>query len=160
MLGALAVVLQMVVITGCDTPETHVALHNGYAGSSAFVIYRARWEAVSFDTPVGPAASSELHDTIPASENTAYVLIAPGWDPMRSVPPTAFIALQSTTGFAVDLDETLEIEVDDAAFVGDCSVGRALSQAAADFVTQRVFASVFQGRRYDAATCTTTAGSP
>jgi hypothetical protein len=64
--------------------------------------------------------------------------------------------MQSRSGFAVHLNDTLHIPVDDADFAGNCATGSALTQSQADFITQLVFPGTFQGLQYDAATCTTT----
>jgi hypothetical protein len=101
---------------------------------------------------------------VPASDNTAWVVLAPGWDPSSSSPPKSFVVLQSLSGFAVHLNDTLHIPVDDADFAGNCVSGSTLTQSQADFITQLVFVKdpvtggpgIFQGLQYDAATCTTT----
>lgn len=146
------------VATGCDSPNTNVVLDNAYPPSAtdALLVYRGFWQAVPFETPLLPGTSSEPQSTVPASANTAYVLLAPGWDPAASSPPRAFVVLQSRDGFGVHLDDTLHIPVDDATFMGNCAVGSFLSQSQADFITQRVFAADFAGLRYEAATCTIT----
>ena len=146
---------------GCDTTTTQVILENAYPPSTtnALVVYGAFWQAVSFSTPLPPGSSSDPQDTVPASANTAYVVLAPGWDPSAdggATAPTALIVLQSRTGFAVHLDNTLRIPVDDETFAGNCAAGSALTQEQADFITQRVFPNDFSGLSYDAATCTTT----
>jgi hypothetical protein len=154
------------VASGCDDPQTSVVLDNGYAPYTTvpLVVYRAYWQAVSFEDPVAPGASSAPQSTVPASDNTAYVLLAPGWDPTSSAPPTSFIALQSRSGFAVHLGDTVHIPVDDTTFAGNCASGSVLTQAQADFITQLVFANDSGSFTYDAASCTTTrigdAGSP
>jgi hypothetical protein len=160
------------VVAGCDDPSTNVVVDNDYPpyATVPLVVYDAYWQAVAFEQPDGAAApvppgdSSEPQSTVPASANTAYVLLAPGWDPTSATPPTSFIVLQSQAGFAVSLGDTLHIPVDDATFVGDCATGSFLTQAQADFITERVFAKDFLSLRYDAATCTTApagdAGSP
>jgi hypothetical protein len=147
--------------TGCaniDTPYTYVALDNQYPASAAAprVVYRAYWQAVAFTTPVPPGSSSAPQTAVPASDNTAWVVLAPGWDPSSSLPPTSFVVMQSQSGFAVHLNDTLHIPVDDAHFVGNCATGSALTETQAKFITQLVFPSVFNGLKYDAATCTTT----
>jgi hypothetical protein len=145
---------------GCDAPSTHVVLDNRYPASTTNVVFQAFWQAVRFTAPLAPGASSDPEGTVAASANTAYVLLAPGWDPTADggAPPTAFILLRSPDGFAVDLGQTLHIPVDDTTFAGNCAAGRFLSQAHADFASQRVFAGVFGGLHYDAATCATTGG--
>jgi hypothetical protein len=151
------VVLCCAAALGCDAPDTRVVLDNAYPPSAtpASVVYRAFWQAVPFSTPVPPGASSDPQSTVAASANTAYVLVAPGWSPASAPTPTSFLVLESRAGFAVHLDETLHIRVDDTTFAGNCAAGSVLDQAQADFITQRVFASELAGLRYDAATCTT-----
>jgi hypothetical protein len=143
---------------GCDTPQTDVVLDNDYPMSptDALVVYRAAWQAILFQGPIVPGSSSAPQSTIAASENTAYVVLAPGWDPESGAAPTSFVVLQSRQGFGVHLNNTLHIPVDDVAFVGNCAAGSFLSQAQADFITQFVFPSDFASLRYDAASCTTT----
>jgi hypothetical protein len=147
--------------TGCDyvdTPYTYVVVDNNYPASAAapLVVYQAYWQAVAFKTPVPPGSSSAPQSTVPASDNTAWAVLAPGWAPSSSSPPTAFVVLQSRSAFTVHLDNTLRIPVDDADFAGNCATGSALTQSQADFITQLVFPSLFQGLQYDAATCRTT----
>jgi hypothetical protein len=144
--------------SGCDTPDTTVVLDNEYPASDkpALVVYQAYWQAVSFAEPVPPAASSTAQSTIPASANTAYAVLAPGWDPASSTPPSSFVVLQSVNGFSVQLDDRLTIPIDDTTFAGNCAAGRLLKQSQADFITGFVFPTVFAGKHYDAATCTTT----
>jgi hypothetical protein len=164
LLGACALVASVVAATGaatgCDTPDTRVVLDNQYPPSTtnALVIFQAFWQAVSFTTAIPPGASSDSQSTVAASANTAYVLLAPGFDPDVDATPTSFVVLQSLTGFGVHFNTTLHIPVDDTTFVGNCAAGSFLTQDQADFITQRVFASTFAGLHYDAATCTTTAG--
>jgi hypothetical protein len=151
-----ALTLGALFALGCDTPSTQVVLDNRYPPSTdkALVVYRARWQAVSFTTPVAPGASSGPQSTVAASANTAYVLLVPGWDGGASAP-TSFIVLQSRSGFAVHLDETLHIPVDDTTFAGNCAAASVLAPADADFITARVFDAELAGRRYDPASCTT-----
>jgi hypothetical protein len=129
--------------TGCDAPVTRVVVEN----RSGAVIQRARWHAVELTEPIAPGAASAPRDTVPASETPAYAL--------RGEDPAALVVLRSRAGFAVGLNQTLTIVVDDTTFAGDCAAGSPLEQREADFITERVFASVFAGLRYDAATCTT-----
>jgi hypothetical protein len=154
---------------GCGTPQTDVVLDNDYPMSptDALVVYRAAWQAVTFQGPIAPGSSSDPQSTIAASENTAYVVLAPGWDPASAAAPTSFVVLQSRQGFAVHLNNTLHIPVDDATFIGNCAAKSFLSQAQADFITQLVFPSDvldaggqtlvgFASLHYDAATCKAT----
>ena len=144
---------------GCgETPNTAVVLDSNYpvAAASQLVVYRANWQAVFFPDPIPPGSSSEPQSTVPASANTAYIVLAPGWDPTGSAAPSSLVVLQSLNGFAGDLNETLHIPVDDAAFAGNCAAGSFLAQAEADVITEFVFPSEFATLHYDAATCTTT----
>jgi hypothetical protein len=152
---------------GCmnlDTPSTNVIFDNEYpATASADVLYEAYWSNVTFSgpdsgvAPLSPGESSDAVTAVPASDNTAYAVLAPGWDPDASAAPTTFVVLQSRDGgFAVRLGDTLHIPVNDTTFAGNCATGPALLQSQADFITQIVFPSTFAGKRYDAASCTTT----
>jgi hypothetical protein len=161
--GALALGASALGGAGCDyvdTPYTRVVLANGYPASATLplTIYVAQWQAVAFADPVPPGASSDAKDANPCSPNTAWAVLAPGWDPASSQGPGSFVVLESRSGFGAELGDTLTIPVDDAHFAGNCAAGSTLTQAQADFITQTVFASVFAGLRYDAATCTTTSG--
>lgn len=143
-------------LSACDQPHTDVVLDNNYQPSATpLVVYRALWQAISFQTPVAPGFSSDPQSTVPASANSAYVLLAPGWDPTSSTPPTSFIAMQSLTGFEVHSNNTLHIPVNDSTFVGNCVAGSFLTQGEADFITQHVFRSEFTTLSYNAASCTT-----
>lgn len=156
----------------CDgRPLTSAVVENAYPASAEMplVVYRAFWQAVAFQQSLPPGLSSDEQPTVPASRNTAYVAVAPGWSPDASAVPTSLVFLQSATGFEVHLNDTLHIAVDDKTFIGNCDAGSFLSQDQADFMTQRVFTpTLFPGAfatvRYDAASCTTTpiadAGGP
>jgi len=139
-------------------PDTSVVLTNEFPTSSdrPLVVYSAFWQAVSFTQPIAPGQSSAPENTVPATDNTAYVLLAPGWDPTSAEPPTSFVVMESKDGFAVSFDDTLRIAVSDATFTGNCAGGSRLSQDEADFITERVFQKTLAGFRYDAATCSTT----
>jgi hypothetical protein len=145
-------------VAACDKPETNVVLENRYpaAKTNALVVVQAAWQAVSFTSPVPPGSSSAQQTSVAASPNTAYVLLAPGWDPASTSAPTSFIVLKSRSGFELRVDDTLHIPVDDTTFVGNCAAGGVLTQDDADFVTQRIFPRVFASATYDAKTCTTT----
>jgi hypothetical protein len=147
---------------GCEpasNTSTFVVLENAYPVSSGLVIYDAFWQAVSFEDagPLAPGASSGPESTVPCSANTAYAILAPGWDPASGAMPTTFVVLQSKQGYEVHVSGTVEIPVSDASFAGNCVAGSFLTQSQADFITQFVFPGIFAGLRYDAATCTTTA---
>jgi hypothetical protein len=148
---------------GCDSPSTYVVLDNEYPTTSAQVIFQAAWQAVSFEMPIPPGSSSGPQSTVAASANTAYVVLAPGWDPTSGAPPSKLVLLQSRSGYGVHLTDTVHIPVDDTHFAGNCAAGSFLSQSQADFIAQLVFSaapdggpSVFAMLHYDAATCTTT----
>ncbi len=155
---ALAAALALGGAVGCSEPDTQVVVENDYPGAPSFplVVYEAYWQAVSFRGPIFPGGSSSPQPTVPASANTAYALLAPGWDPSTAATPTALVVLQSNEGFSVHLDGHLAITVDNAAFSGDCAASSYLTQAQADFITQLVFPTAFAGLQYDPSTCTTT----
>ncbi len=151
--------LALLGTVACDTPHTQVIVENAYPTASGNVVYRAFWEADSFTAPIAPGSSSDPEDSLFASANTAYAVLAPGWDAASGSIPTSLVVLQSRSGFALAFDKTLTISISDATFAGNCSTGSVLSQADADFITHNIFAADFVGLHYDAATCTTS-GSP
>lgn len=162
--GVALTLVAAAAVAGCDAAHTNVVIDNGYppVAPSPFVVYRAWWQAVAFPAPIPPGTSSDPQPTVAASANRAYVVVAPGWDPMSPMSPTALIVLQSLDGFAVRLDQTLHIPVDDTTFAGNCAAGSPLTQDQADFIIGRVFAAADLGMlTYDAATCTvTSSGTP
>ena len=144
--------------TGCfPRPDTSVVLENDYPrdAAAAYVIYQAYWQAVSFDAAIVPGAASDVMPTVPASGNTAYVVVAPGWDPSSNTPPRSIVVLESAGQFAVNLDDTLTIPVSDETFIGNCAAGSALTQTEADFITNLVFPGRFAQLHYEAKDCTT-----
>jgi hypothetical protein len=153
---ALAALLAGGCLPASDT-STFAVLDNGYPAPSGYVVYAAMWQAVRFTSPIPPGTSSDPQDTVPASANTAYVVLAPGWNPSSATAPSTFIVLESRQGFGVHVGDTVHIPVSDAAFAGNCAAGSTLAQSEADFITQTVFGDlgIFAGRRYDAATCAT-----
>jgi hypothetical protein len=154
--AAIAVAL---ATSGCAEPATRVVFTNAYPAApvttAPVIVYRGSWQAVALSDPLTPGASSDPQDTVAASPNTAYALLAPGWNPASGSTPEALVAVRSRAGFAVHLGTTVDIPVSDADFDGDCAAGSHLPREEADFITQRVFADDFAGRRYDPATCTT-----
>jgi hypothetical protein len=140
----------------CSAPTTRVVLENDYSPSSGLIVYAAAWQAVSFPSPLPPGTSSDPQSTVPASANTAYVVLAPGWDPTSTATPTSLLLLESKVGYGVDLGDTLSIPLGDSTFAGNCASGSPLSQAEADFILQQEFPSVGAAAQYEAATCTTT----
>ena len=159
--------LLAVALSGCFAAlDTTVVIENRYPpGATAYVVYRASYKEVgetpgvtgaAFDQPIVPGASSDPQPVVAASENPAYVLLAPGWDATSASPPTSFVVLLSRVGFAVRYGTKLRIPVDDTTFAGNCAVGSMLTQADADFITQRIFPAEFGALSYSAARCTTT----
>jgi hypothetical protein len=152
------------ILGGCagwpdSAPQTRVVLDNAFptARKDSLVIYDAYWLNVSFaGDPLLPGSSSSPQPAVPTSGNMAYVVLAPGWDPARGAPSAPLLVLQSRAPYSLALGDTLHIAVDDRGFEGNCAADSHLTQAAADFLTQIVFARDFAGRAYDAATCTTT----
>src|SRR5580693_2576252 len=94
---------------GWDTPHTEVVIDNAYPSSTANVIYEAFWLDNAFTTPISPGTSSDPLVSVFASSNSAYVLLAPGWDPRSSAAPTSFVVLESEGEYGLDFDNTLSI---------------------------------------------------
>ena len=157
--ATIAVVLASI---GCDTPHTSAVIDNRYPASDAapFVVFKAFWQAVPFNDPVMPGESSPEQSSVSASPNTAYALIAPGWDADAGPTPSSFILLRSRGDFGLNFDDTLHIPIDDAHFTGNCAVGSRLTQDEADFISQQVFPADMASFNYDALTCKATLIKP
>ena len=159
---AARVFLASLCLAACNTEDPTTAfVDNDYPApaattdaSSSLTVYRAWWFTTYFQDPVGAGTESSEQRTVKGSE-TAYVLLAPGYDPTQSTPPTQFIAMRSHAPLTAGRGDALHIRVSDATFDGNCATGKALSQSDADFITQRIFPGEFDGT-YDAATCTFT----
>jgi hypothetical protein len=147
-------------LVACDTEDaTTAVVANDYPAaadggtSDAVVVYRAWWVTTLFASSVSPGASSATERTVPG-EDHAYALLAPGWDPSSTTPPTRLVPVRSATKLTVDRGATLNVVVNPVTFVGNCANGTPLSQDDADFITTRIFPGPFAGHHYDAATCT------
>ncbi len=168
--GPIAVLAGSALLTlgACETSEpTTAVIDNAYpavvaadggVASEEVVVYQAWWAATLFDAPVRAGASSELRRTVPESD-IVYAVLARGWDPASGLPPTRLVAVRSRGEITAKRGETLHIVVSPATFEGDCASGAPLSQADADFVTERIFPGAFANVTYDAATCTATASA-
>ena len=151
------------VMTACDTETaTHAAVENGFAEvaeggdpATRVVVYKTWWVTTLFTEPVPPAMTSAELRTVPARD-TAYALLALGWDPASGAPPTTLIPVRSKEPLAVSRGKVLRILVSDGAFTGNCAASQALTQEDADFITRRIFPGEFVKLSYDATTCTST----
>jgi hypothetical protein len=142
------------LLIACKTEDpTFAVVENAYP--QGIVVYRAWWETTLFTEPVLPGMTSSDQRSVPESD-TAYVLLAPGWDPASGQPPTTLLPARSKVPFEVDRGSTLRITVSDATFQGNCAAQQPLSQEDADFITQRIFPGEFATLTYDAKTCTST----
>lgn len=149
--------------TGCDTedPTTAVVddgypvLDDGGDVTKQVTVYKVWWVTSLFLDPVVPGAESAAQRTVPANDH-AYALLAPGWDPASSTPPTNLVPVRSATTLTVKRGDTLHITVSDGTFVGNCAAGKSLSQDDADFITQSIFPGDFAAVTYDAKTCAST----
>jgi hypothetical protein len=151
---ALILISAAALFTACETEDpTFALIENGYA--QGVVVYKAWWETTLFTDPVLPGASSAEQRSVPESD-TAYVLLAPGWDPAGGEPPKTLVPARSKAPLRVERGSTLRITVSDATFAGNCAAQQPLSQEDADFITQRIFPGEFATVTYDARTCTST----
>ena len=156
-----AVIASSASLAGCETEDpTWVVVENAYpdvptggAPSTRIVVYRVWWEVVLFEAPVLPGASSAEQRGVPQSD-TAYALLAPGWDPESGTPPTTLVALKSKAPLHVARGDTLRIRVSDATFVGSCAANQPLTAEDAALIAERIFPVELASVRYDAATCT------
>jgi len=144
-------ILVLLFCASCKTEDSSSAVVENGSGA---IVYRAWWSQTLFPDPVAPGKASAEFRTTPATD-TAYVLLAPGWDPASGAPPTSFVVLKSKQQLQVKRGDELHIAVSDATFDGNCGAGSPLSQLDADFATKNIFAGELEGFDYDAATCKT-----
>jgi hypothetical protein len=142
-----------VSIAGCETEDpTSARIENTYTDGA---VYKAWWVTTLFDRPVAPGSTSAELRSVPDT-GVAYALLAPGWDPESGTPPASLIVVRSKAPLVAGRGSTLRIQVSDALFEGQCSAKQQLTQADADFITERIFPGEFAKLHYDAATCKTT----
>jgi hypothetical protein len=154
---ALVSTLAAVAASACSLPDTEAVVANHYAATTDSVVYRVVWTDLRFTDTILPGADSAPQPAFEASTNTAYALLAPGFEPTSVPTPQRLVVLESITGFAASLGDTTTITVDDTTFAGNCAGGSHLPQAEADLLIARVFRTEFAplaGTTYDAATCT------
>ena len=151
-------------VTACETETpTPSLIENAYPAppdggdpTKQTVVYRAWWVSTSYPEPLAGGTSSSEFRSVPATD-FAYAVLAPGWDPASTSPPTRLLVVKSKGPLEATRGETLRITVSTETFTGDCDAKQPLSQDDADFITQRIFPGAFANRTYDARTCVTTA---
>ncbi len=153
--------IAIVSLVGCDDTETTAVVDNAYPTSAdggvdplnSIVVYRGWWLVTVFADPIAAGATSDAHRVVDGLD-TAYFVLAPGWDPASGIEPTVLIPAKTNTAIGVSRGDELHITVDDAHVTGNCVAKHPLSQADADFITKNIFPAEFAGFTYDAATCT------
>ena len=144
-----------------ETPTTAVVdnayptIPDGGDTSKEVTVFKVWYTTTLFSDPVAPGAESPEQRTIP-TRDTVYAILAVGWDPSSTTPPTTLLPTQSASAIAVKRGDKASISVSDATFVGNCAAGRPLTQDQADFITQRIFPGDFAGVTFDARTCAST----
>ncbi|HEX4341581.1 MAG TPA: hypothetical protein VH062_36980 [Polyangiaceae bacterium] len=162
--------LFVTALAGCSTETpTRAVVANDLreagdgAPSAQLVVYRVWYSTTYFGDPVLPGAESDEQRIVPGSD-TAYAVLASGWEPSSPATARSFVALRSKHALSVARGDVLSIAVSDSTFTGRCDDSSPLTQTQADFITTRIFPGEFAGVHYDAATCTTTslvdAGQP
>ena len=159
----LACVAFSTLLAACGGSEpTTAVLSNEYPSGSdtgaavSMSVYKAWWSVAQFPDPVPAGQVSDPVRIVPGADY-GYALLAAGWDAASGTTPTALIALRSAHELSVERGERLTFVVSKQTAIGDCAAGNPLTQADADYVTQRIFAAEFAGLSYDAASCTTSA---
>lgn len=147
--------------SACDDAETTAQVDNtypttadgGFDSTKSIAVYRAWWLVTVFADPIAAGTSSDAHRVVSGTDS-AYYLLAPGWDPSSGAAPTVLVAAKSNDAVHVDRGKGLHLTVDDAHVTGNCAAGHPLSQADADYITRNIFAGEFAGFSCDAASCT------
>jgi hypothetical protein len=123
--------------------------------SKEMTVYKVWWVTSLLPDAVSPGSEGQAERTVPNTD-FAYAVLAPGWDPASTTPPTQLIAAKSSAKLTIARGDTLHVHVSDETFEGNCTAGKPLSQDDADFITQRIFPVSFANVQYDAKTCTAT----
>lgn len=155
---SLGIMAACAALTGaCETSTpTRAVLDNGYAPAAAasVTVYKGWWSVASFLDPV-PAGAESAPVRIVEGTDYGYALLAPGWIADSGAPST-LVPVRTRTELTARRGDTLHLHIAPDTADGDCASGTPLSQSDADFITARIFPAEFAGKRYDAATCTTT----
>lgn len=169
-LASLALAVFGAVANACATSDpTDAVLDNDYAADtdgSGVTVYSGWWSVATFLDPVPPGQESRPVRVVQGTDY-GYALLARAWTP-GSGSPVDLVPVRSRGELFVERGDTLHFRVSPTSVDGDCATGVPLSQADADFITQRIFPGAFAGVTYDAATCSSTlldgetggAGSP
>lgn len=121
--------------------------------SQQTTVYKVWWSTALFSSPVAAGGESETIRAVAGGE-VAYALLAPGWDPTSSDPPSMLIPVMTHIPLTVSRGTTLHIHLSDTTVVGNCGARASgqLTQDEADFITQRIFPGDFIGT-YNAKAC-------
>jgi hypothetical protein len=150
-------------LAGCDDTETTAVIDNAYptladGGNdppNSIAVYRGWWLVTVFADPIAAGTSSDPHRVVNGLDS-AYLVLAPGWDPASGTTPQKLIPAKTKTAIGVSKGDVLHITANDENLIGNCAAKQPLTQADADFITQNIFPEEFAGFTYDAATCTLT----
>ena len=138
-----------------DTSPGDPGLADGGFAAPQTVVYRAWYSVTYFGEPVPAESSSDPHLVVTTTD-TAYAVLAPGWDSWSGIAPRVLIPIQSHGKLTVARGTTLQIVVSDTTFDGNCAAGHPLAQSQADLITRSIFPDEFAGYTYDAASCVLT----
>ncbi len=168
-IGAAPLALGLIV-SACDTEDpTSAVIDNEYPAvdpdggdpSQQTVVYKVWWSSSLFLSPIPSAAESDPSRVVTGGD-VAYVILAPGWDPASTYPPTTLIPVKTRNSLFVKRGDTLHIHVSDTTVIGNCSARTSgqLTQDDADFITQRIFPGDFATGTYNAKSCALTLFPP
>ncbi len=123
----------------CDD-ATMLVVDNAYADST---IVDAVWWSETYVPDAVPAGqASPAYRSVPGSAVAYVVLERDGH---------VFVA-ETAKPVSVERSSTLHITISPDTIIGDCA-SSTLTQAQADFITESIFPTRFEGTIYDAATC-------
>ena len=132
--------LLLLLLLSCDAPAT-IVVDDAYTDDT--IVEQAWWLETLVPDQVAPGGESPAYRALPGQDFTYLVLSRGGH---------TFVA-RTSLALGVDRGEELHVVVSPETIVGDCATRARLTQAEADFITQRVFPVRFAGTIYDAATC-------
>jgi hypothetical protein len=133
-------VLPLLFLLGCDD-ATMIVVDDAYTDDTR--VDAVWWFESLVPNQIAPGGESPAYRTVPG-QDFAYMILERGGQ--------VFVA-RTSLALGVHRGEELHVVVSPETIVGDCATNARLTQAEADFITQRIFPDRFASTIYDAETC-------
>jgi hypothetical protein len=137
--------LPLLLLLACDDPSM-IVVDDAYTDDT--IVDAVWWSETLVPDSIAPGGESPAYRTTPG-EDFAYLVLERGGE--------VFVA-RTSIALGVDRGAVLHVVVSPERIIGDCATSARLTQAEADFITQRIFPDRFARTIYDAATCKSFSG--